>query len=289
MPRRDYDRQSRLPAEFVAARARAASLSTQIWREARRRNDFPGFRPALAEMVDFARREADYIGFEDHPYDALLDRYEPGITTQDIDGLFSRLREVTVPFVRVIVERGRPVEDDFLREEYDLAQQRAFGVAVADAFGYDFSRGRLDESVHPFETSFHPDDVRITTRYQRNYLPSAMFAIFHETGHALYEQGIPPALARTSIGRGASMGLHESQSRMWENLVGRSRPFWQYYYSTLRDHFPPLRQVDLEAFYQAVNRAQPSVLPVEADDARYNRPIITPYAPEKTLLGGARA
>ena len=289
MTRRDYDRQSRLPAEFVAARARAASLSTQIWREARRRNDFPGFLPALAEMVDFARREADYIGFEDHPYDALLDRYEPGMTTQDIDGLFSRLREVTVPFVRVIVERGRPVEDGFLHAEYDVGQQRAFGVAVADAFGYDFSRGRLDESVHPFETSFHPDDVRITTRYQRNYLPSAMFAIFHETGHALYEQGIPPALARTCIGHGASMGLHESQSRMWENLVGRSRPFWQHYYPILQRSFAPLRQVELDTFYRAVNRVQPSLIRVEADEVTYNLHIMLRYELEKQLLKGALA
>ena len=289
MTRRDYDRQSRLPAEFVAARARAASLSTQVWREARRRNDFPAFRPALAEMVEFARREADYIGFQDHPYDALLDHYEPGMTSKDVDQLFGRLREVIVPFVRVIVERGRPVENGFLHGEFDTAQQRAFGISVAEAFGYDFSRGRLDESVHPFETSFHPDDVRITTRYQRNYLPSAMFAIFHETGHALYEQGIPPALARTSIGRGASMGLHESQSRMWENLVGRSRPFWQYYYSTLRDHFPPLRQVDLEAFYQAVNRVQPSLIRVEADEVTYNLHIMLRYELEKRLLEGALA
>ena len=286
MTRRDYDRQSRLPADFVAARARAATLSTQIWREARRRNDFAAFRPSLAEMVDFARREADYIGFEVHPYDALLDRYEPGMTAKDVDRLFTRLREVTVPFVRVIIEGGRPVEDNFLRADYDIAQQRAFGVAVAESFGYEFSRGRLDESVHPFETSFHPDDVRITTRYQRAFLPSAMFAIFHETGHALYEQGIPAALARTCIGHGASMGLHESQSRMWENLVGRSRPFWQHYYPILQDYFPALRHVELETFYRAVNRVQPSLIRVEADEVTYNLHIMLRYELEKQLLEG---
>ncbi len=289
MTRRDYDRLSRLPAEFVAARARAASLSTQIWRDARRRNDFPAFRPALAEMVDFARREADYIGFQDHPYDALLDHYEPGMTSKDVDRLFSRLREVIVPFVRAIAERGPVVEARFLSAEYDPAQQRAFGLKVAEAFGYDFSRGRLDESVHPFETSFHPDDVRITTRYQQNYLPSAVFAIFHETGHALYEQGIPPTLARTCIGRGASMGLHESQSRLWENLVGRSRPFWQHYYPILQDHFPNLQQVELEAFYRAVNRVEPSLIRVEADEITYNLHIMLRYELEKQLLEGALA
>jgi len=289
MLRRDYDRLSRLPADFVAARARAASLSTQIWREARRRDDFEAFRPALTEMVEFARREADYLGFQDHPYDALLDHYEPGMTSREVDALFARLREVTVPLVRVVVERGRPVEHAFLDEEFDPAQQRAFGIMVAEAFGFDFSRGRLDESAHPFATSFHPDDVRITTRYRRDYLPSAIFAIFHEAGHAMYEQGIPPALARTCIGHGASLGLHESQSRMWENLVGRSRVFWQQFYPTLQDRFPPFRRVDLEAFYRAINRVEPSLIRVEADEVTYNLHIMLRYELEKRLLDGSLA
>ncbi len=287
MTRRDYDRFSRMPAEFVAARARAASLSTLIWREARPRNDFAAFRPALQQMFDFARREADYVGFQDHPYDALLDHYEPGMTSREVDRLFTRLREVTVPLVRAIVERGRPVDDAFLNGDFDPAQQRAFGLKVAEAFGYDFSRGRLDVSAHPFATSFNPDDVRITTRYQESYLPSAIFGIFHETGHALYEQGIPPSLARSCIGRGASLGLHESQSRLWENLVGRSRPFWQHYYLVLQDHFPQLRRVDLETFYRAVNRVRPSLIRVEADEVTYNLHIMLRYELEKRVLEGS--
>src|SRR3989442_284457 len=155
------------------------------------------------------------------------------MTSKDVDQLFGRLREVIVPFVRVIVERGRPVENGFLHGEFDTAQQRAFGISVAEAFGYDFSRGRLDESVHPFETSFHPDDVRITTRYQRNYLPSAMFALFHETGHGLYEQGIPPALARPCIGHGARMGHPGPHPRDPENLRCADRPSGRHYYPIL--------------------------------------------------------
>ncbi len=289
MTRRDYDRLSKLPVDFVAARARAASLSTHIWREARRRNDFAAFRPALQDMVEFARREADYLGFQDHPYDALLDHYEPGMTSREVDALFMRLREVTVPLVRTVVERGRPVEHAFLHAEFDPAEQRAFGMKVAQAFGFDVSRGRLDDSAHPFATSFHPDDVRITTRYQRNYLPSAIFAIFHEAGHAMYEQGIPAALTRTCIGHGASLGLHESQSRMWENLVGRSRAFWQQYYPILQDQFPALRRVGADAFYRAVNRVEPSLIRVEADEVTYNLHIMLRYEIEKRLLDGSLA
>ncbi len=287
MTRRDYDRLSRLPAEFVAARARAASLSIQVWREARRRNDFPAFRPALAQMVELARREADYLGYPEHPYDALLDHYEPGMTSRHVEALFARLREATVPLVRAI--GGRPSPDDsFLHGEFDVQQQRAFGVEVAQAFGYDFSRGRLDESAHPFATSFHPDDVRITTRYSR-YLPSAIFAIFHEAGHALYEQGIPPRLARTCLGRGASLGFHESQSRLWENLVGRSRPFWEHYYPRLQERFPSLRVVDLDRFYRAINRVQPSLIRVESDEVTYNLHIMLRFDLERRLVEGTLA
>jgi carboxypeptidase Taq len=289
MARRDYDRASRLPAEFVAARARAAALSIQIWREARRRNDFPAFRPALAQMVDLARREADYLGYAEHPYDALLDHYEPGLTSRQVGALFARVREATVPLVQAIAQHGRPVEDDFLYGEFDIQQQRAFGEEVARAFGYDFSRGRLDESAHPFATSFHPDDVRITTRYNQRYLPSAIFAIFHETGHALYEQGIPPSLARTCLGRGASLGVHESQSRLWENLVGRSRPFWEHYYPRLQERFPSLRAVDLDRFYRAINRVHPSLIRVEADEVTYNLHVMLRFDLERRLLEGALA
>jgi len=285
MTRRDYDQQRKLPSDFVAQRAREASLSVQVWREARRRNDFATFRPRLATMVDFARRAADYLGFVDHPYDALLDLYEPDMTSREVDAIFARLREVTVPFVRAIAARGPVVDDGFLRQDYPEEEQRAFGLMVAEAFGYDLRRGRLDVSAHPFANAFNINDVRITARYQRRYLPSAIFAILHESGHAMYEQGVAPSLDRTPLARGASLGLHESQSRMWENLVGRSRPFWEHYYPKLVERFPEqLRGVDLESFYRAVNIVQPSLIRVEADEVTYNLHIMLRFELEKALL-----
>ena len=288
MTRRDYDQQRKLPSEFVAQRAREASLSVQVWREARRRDDFAAFRPSLQTMVDYARRAADYLGFTEHPYDALLDLYEPEMTSREVEAIFARLREVTVPFVRAIAARGPVVDDAFLRQEYPEEGQRAFGLMVAEAFGYDLRRGRLDVSAHPFANGFNVNDVRITTRYQRRYLPSAIFAIFHESGHAMYEQGVAPSLDRTPLARGASLGLHESQSRMWENLVGRSRPFWEHYYPRLQQQFPEqLGGVDLERFYRAVNIVRPSLIRVEADEVTYNLHIMLRFELEKALLEGS--
>lgn len=182
MTRRDFDIASKLPAEFVAERARARSLSTEAWREARPHNDFAGYRPWLERMVDYTRRTADYLGYTEHPYDALLDLYEPHMKTREVDALFARLREVTVPLVNAIVERGPVVDAGFLALEYDRDGQRTFGLMVAEAFGYDFTRGRLDESPHPFASGFNTGDVRITTRYFPNFLPAAIFGIFHEAG-----------------------------------------------------------------------------------------------------------
>jgi carboxypeptidase Taq len=195
---------------------------------------------------------------------------------------------VTVPFVRAIAARGPVVDDAFVREDYPEEGQRAFGLKVAEAFGYDLRRGRLDVSAHPFATGFNVNDVRITTRYQRRYLPSAVFGIFHEAGHAMYEQGVSPTLDRTPLARGASLGLHESQSRMWENLVGRSRPFWEHFYPALREQFPEqLRRVDVETFYRAVNVVRPSLIRVEADEITYNLHIMLRFELEKALLEGS--
>lgn len=290
MTRRDFDIASKLPAEFVAERARARSLSTEAWREARPHNDFAGYRPWLERMVDYTRRTADYLGYTEHPYDALLDLYEPHMKTREVDALFARLREVTVPLVNAIVERGPVVDAGFLALEYDRDGQRTFGLMVAEAFGYDFTRGRLDESPHPFASGFNTGDVRITTRYFPNFLPAAIFGIFHEAGHAMYEQGVSPALERTPLARGASLGVHESQSRMWENLVGRSRPFWEHFFPKLQEQFPKqLGRIDVDTFYKAVNSVQPSPIRVEADEVTYNLHIMLRFELEKQLLEGKLA
>ena len=246
--RRDLNRARKLPPEFVAERARAASQSVEIWRRARPANDLRAFLPSLERMIELARRTADYLGYKEHPYDALLDLYEPETTAREVAAVFDRLRQGTVPLVRAIVVRGRPLDAAFLDGDYDQEQQRAFGLSMVQGFGYDASRGRLDVSAHPFCTSITRDDVRITTRYSRRSLTS-IFGIFHESGHAMYAQGTAPSLERTPLEGGASNGIHESQSRLWENLVGRSRPFWRYAFPRLRELFPgPLGAVDAEDF-----------------------------------------
>jgi carboxypeptidase Taq len=287
MTRRDFDRATKLPTEFVADRTRAAATSVEVWRRARPANDFALFQPHLEQMVDFARRAADYLGYDEHPYDALLDGFEPKMTSREVTALFATLRERTVPLVRAIAERGDVVDASFLHREYDEGQQEAFARGVAEKFGYDFSRGGLARAPHPFASGFSRDDVRITTRFDARYLPAAMFAIFHESGHAMYEQGVAPSLERTPLGRGAGLGVHESQSRMWENLVGRSRAFWRHAFPRLREVFPAqLSDVDAETFYRAVNRVTPNLIRVEADEVTYNLHIILRYELERALLEG---
>ena len=283
---RDFERARKLPAEFVAERARAASRSIQIWRDARPRNDFAAFLPALEHMVELARRTADYLGYTAHPYDALLDKYEPAMMSREVEHLFGRLREATVPLVRAIAERASAVDESPARQAYGEEPQRRFGLTIIHAFGFDPARGRLDTSAHPFSTGFNRDDVRITTRYPRRSL-SAIFGTFHESGHAMYSQGTAPSLERTPLAGGASNGIHESQSRLWENLVGRSRPFWRYAFPVLQELFPEqLRTVDAEAFYRAVNRVEPSLIRVEADEVTYNLHIILRFELERALVAG---
>ncbi len=284
--RRDYTKASKLPAEFVAELHRAASIGTHVWEEARARNDFALFLPHLERIFELKRREADYLGYREHPYDALMDAYEPEMTSREVRALFDRLVEVTVPLVRAIAARPAP-RTDMLEREYEEAPQRAFGMAMAQAFGYDLNRGRLDTSAHPFSTGFGRDDVRITTRFGRSGL-GAVFGIFHEAGHAMYNQGIAQALERTPLGDGASYGVHESQSRLWENLVGRSRAFWEYAYPALRRAFPAqLEGADADAWYRAINRVQPSLIRIHADEITYNLHIILRFELEQAVLTGA--
>jgi carboxypeptidase Taq len=285
MTRRDLDRATKLPAEFVAEQRRAAAIATHAWRDAREANDFPAFRPHLARMFDFARREADYIGYTNHPYDALVDGYDPGMTALELEALFGRLLAVIVPLVRAIAARPAAAHDA-LDAEFAAAAERAFALEMVEAFGYDTRRGRLDQSAHPFSTKFHRDDVRITTRHGRRL--AAVFGTFHESGHAMYSQGTAPALERSPLSDGASSGIHESQSRMWENLVGRSRPFWEYAYPRLRASFPEqLRHGGVDDLYRAVNRVEPGLSRVRADEVTYNLHVVLRFELEKSLLTGA--
>ena len=285
--RRDVERRRKLPTEFVAEYTKARAISSKVWEEARAKNDFASFRPHVEKMFEYALRIAEYQGYDEHPYDALLYDFDPGLKTSEVKAVFAQLREDTVPLVHAIAQKSDQVDYSILNRDYDESKQREFSVEVAQAFGYDFGRGRLDIAPHPFATNFSRDDVRMTTRYDRHYLPMAMFGTFHETGHALYEQGTGAELARTPLARGAWSTVHESQSRMWENLVGRSRSFWTHWFPKLQAIFPQqLEGVDAEMFYKLVNRVQPSLIRVEADEITYNLHIMLRFEIELGMIEG---
>ncbi|WP_181149337.1 carboxypeptidase M32 [Salinibacter sp. 10B] len=284
--RRDYERARRVPSALVAELSKATSQAKQAWKKGREEDDFSTFAPHLERLVELSVEKAEAIGYDDEPYDALLEEFEPGLSTAEVADTFETLREDLVPLVDAIADSPQ-LDNDVLHRSYPQPKQKAFGEQVLDDIGYDFDRGRQDVSAHPFTTSFSPDDVRITTRYDEDFFPSAFFSMIHEGGHALYEQGIDPALARTPLADGASLGVHESQSRLWENHVGRSRPFWQHYFPQLKETFPEaLGDADLDTFYRAINRVEPSLIRVEADEVTYNLHVMLRFELERGLISG---
>ena len=295
--RAQYEVALRIPTELLGELAAVRPLAQQVWAEARAHSDFARFAPYLERTLELTRRLAEAIGYAEHPYDALLLKYEPGMSANRLRALFAELRAGVQPLLRAIVERGDSVRGDFLTREYEEQKQRAFVLEIAQEFGYDLERGRLDPTTHPFEISFTRNDVRITTRYRRNYLPAALFGTMHETGHGLYEQGVDPALTRSALTTdllglyavgGTSFGAHESQSRLWENMVGRSRVFWQRHFDRLHEYFPEaLGDVGTEEFYRAVNRVRPSLIRVEADEVTYNFHIMLRVEIETGLIDGS--
>jgi carboxypeptidase Taq len=284
---REYQQAARLPQELVMEYARTAGNAEPVWRQARAQNDYAAFAPWLQKLIVLQRRVAEHLGYEDQPFDALVDRAEPGMTTASVRAIFADLRPRLADLVRRIAPQVQSVDDAPLFRTYDEATQERLGRDVAQRFGYDFTRGRLDRTTHPFEIPFGRDDVRITTRYDTRFLPMALMGTMHETGHALYEQGIAPELDATVLGRGVSAGMHESQSRLWENYVGRSLPFWHWYYPALRSAFPGvLDDVSLEHFYRALNKVQPSLIRVEADEVTYCLHIMLRFELEIALFDG---
>jgi len=283
LARREYERATKLPSDLVAEMSRTRAIAEPAWAAARASSDWSAFRPHLEKILPLTREAAEYLGYEEHPYDALLDLYEPGAKKARLQEMFDELKSGLVPMIRGISGEDRSGP---LYGQFDEARQEEFGKEVITAFGYDWERGRQDRAVHPFCISFGgPGDVRITTRFDPGWLSPALFATLHETGHAMYEQGVDPAYTRTPLSGGTSMGVHESQSRLWENLVGRSRGFWSFYYPKLRQTFPDaLGDTDLEAFYRAVNDARPSEIRVEADELTYNLHILLRFELEVALL-----
>lgn len=284
---RDYEKARKVPPALVAELARVSALAYEAWAKARSTSDYPLFRPHLERIVDLNIQIAEALGYQDRIYDALLDQYEPDMKTAQVAALFDELKAELVPMVRTIGGQAEPVDDAVLRRPLSADQQWNFGVAVLHDIGFDFERGRQDRSVHPFTTSFSVNDVRLTTRLDPDYFPQALFGTIHEGGHGLYEQGVAPELERTGLDDGASLGIHESQSRLWENLVARSRPFWQHYLPRLRQAFAgQMDDMDVETLYRAINRVQPSFIRVEADEVTYNLHIMLRFELENDMLEG---
>lgn len=284
--RRDWEKASKVPSELRAAMARASVLGFPVWVEARQNNDFASFLPVLRENLELSRRYVEcFDGDYDEPYDALLDDYEPGMKTALVRETFEYLKEHQAPLVREAAA-AEPVPAPAART-FPLELQRRFELEVVRRFGFDDQAWRLDPTVHPFASGGGTQDIRITTRYFEHNL-DGLFATMHEFGHGLYEHQVDPRLERTPLGHGASLGLHESQSRMWENLVGRSLPFWRFFFPRLAELFPDaLAGCDAERWYREANAVEPSLIRVDADEATYNLHIILRFELEQELLAGS--
>ena len=284
---RQYKKAVKVPPEWVVEFAEQTTLGSQVWQEARTEKDFLKFQPILEKIVDLRRQYADFFAPYEHVYDPLIDDFEPGMKTADVQEIFEALRPQQVELVKAIQGQDQ-MDDSFLHQNFDEQKQWDFGVDVITKFGYDWQHGRQDKAAHPFTISFGLDDVRITTRIYPDFLNTGLFGTMHETGHALYGLGIDRALARTPLENGASLAIHESQSRMYENLVGRSMPFWEHFYPSLQETFPTqLSNIELETFYKGINKVEPSLIRVEADEATYNLHIMLRLELEIALMDGS--
>lgn len=285
----EYEKAAKIPSSFMAEFSEHTSKIYAAWAKAKEARDFKPVMPLLEKTLDYSRRLANFFPGYRHIADPLIDDLDEGMTVEVIRPLFQRLRAELTPLVHTITSQPAP-DDSFLRQEFSEDRQLAFGITVAQKMGYDLTRGRQDQSLHPFTTSFSIGDVRITTRVKTNNLSEALFSTIHESGHALYEQGINPDFDGTFLATGASMSVHESQSRLWENLVGRSRSFWLYFYPQLQTVFPDqLKAVPLEDFYRAINKVERSLIRADADEVTYNFHVMIRFDLELEMLEGKLA
>lgn len=286
--RRSYDRATKLPRRLVEEISRTTTLAQQAWVKARENADFPHFLPWLEKMVSLKREEAQAIGYgAGVPYDALLDEYEPRMTAAEVAAVFQPLRDELVRLVAAIQASSRKAPVEILERFYPVTAQQVFAEGASKRIGFDFHRGRIDRSPHPFCSGFGPGDCRLTTRYHDHHFPSAFFGVLHESGHGIYEQGLPKEHFGLPTGQAVSLGIHESQSRMWENFVGRSRSFWRYFFPYAQQAFPAaLKDVSLDDFHFAVNDVRPSFIRVEADEATYSLHIMLRFELEQQLISG---
>lgn len=284
--RRAYTRLTRIPQDLAVALAQAAAEGETAWEQARPQNDWETFQPYLDRILTLKREEAEALGYAGEPYDALLDDYEPGETAAALEPVFHQLREELVHLLAAIQGSPRCPRTEVLHRHFPRADQERFARQAAERLGFDFASGRLDPTAHPFSAGLGPGDVRITTRYDEHDFAMAFFSTLHETGHALYDLGLPRDHWGTPRGEAISLGIHESQSRLWENLVGRSTGFWRHFYPQAQATFPALVDVDLDTFHQAVNTVRPDLIRTEADEVTYNLHILLRFELERAMLRG---
>jgi carboxypeptidase Taq len=286
---KNHDRNKAIPASLIEAQSIAQSEAQSAWVKARKASDFAVFLPHLKKMVEFARKFAEYYGYEEHPYDALMEDYEPGMTCKKLRQIIDPLREALVPFLKRLVDEGAAPNVEVLQGSFDTETQRRMAHDALERIGYDFDAGGLDNVAHPFTTTIGPGDVRITNRYLEKQLLSGLFGALHEGGHALYNQGMPEELFTLGLASGSSNGIHESQSRMIENQIGRSRPFWSFFQPILARFFPQFASASPEDLYRAANVVAPSLIRVEADEVTYNFHIMLRFELEAGLIDGTIA
>lgn len=284
--KRNFELSTKIPSSLVEEKAQLSSVAHEVWVESRKNNDFKTFAPYLKRMFEIARQEADALGYKDHVYDALLDQYEEGATAADAAAMFETLKQPTIDLVNDIRDRGLAIDDSVLYGEWSTEHQKRFTEKLIKDIGFDMNCGRQDTAPHPFCTNFSISDVRLTTRY-KSYIGSAIFGSLHEAGHGMYEQGSPMEWDRTPLAGGVSLGVHESQSRLWENIIGRSRAFWRHYGHQLHAEFPSLAAYDPDQFYRLINKVEPSLIRVEADEVTYNMHVAVRFEIECDVLTGA--
>lgn len=287
--RKDFDKARKLSPEFVAESVKLYSESYTVWVEAREKSDFQIFKPNLKRIIELKKQEAKMLGYADSPYNALLDEYEPGLTVSRLDFTFSVLKYFLVPFIAKIMKKNINTQLSLhspLGLKIDIPRQTEFIKIVITELGYNFNCGHLGVSIHPFSQSMHPTDARITVRYKEYNMFDALYSAIHEAGHAMYEQNLSQEHFGTHLGEAVSLGVHESQSRFWENIIGRSKAFWEHFHSLIIDNFPEFRSLMSLDFYKAVNAVKPSLIRVDADEVTYNLHIVLRYEIEKDLIEG---
>ncbi len=284
--RRQYDRATKLSARLVEELERVRAHARAAWQQARQQSDFALFKPHLDKVLALTRRMAEAWGYKDSPYDALVEGYEPGATAAQLRHLFSELRPALAAILAPAASRSAAVPEKLLQGNYPVPAQRAFNRKVAEAIGFDFEAGRIDTTTHPFCTTLGPGDCRLTTRYNEADFVTSLYGVLHEAGHGLYEQGLPPADFGTPNGTAVSLAIHESQSRLWENHVGRGSRFWERWHPVACEHFPDLKKFSPAQITAAVNRVSPSFIRVEADQVTYDLHIILRFEIEVKLVEG---